>query len=244
MALKNGSPDRILCGPENFERRELKNKTDLADDVGESVEGWGTWAKPGFGSKLHGGHSQSKIGRNKRLDRSTETREKPPTMTPNDLPPCTFKEDLARMSGAFRLNANDSVFEASTESLGLGEGEEFILIKVSKGQRKCWATFLSNDPELPYVDMFPIGTLIEKCCETEISKKAGVRMLKSKRRQSRSSTGGLQNRERRIVPASDKLSNHPLFQDPLNQDHLNQTKALVNLPLNLKKMNKQVNGKS
>jgi hypothetical protein len=48
------------------------------------------------------------------------------------------------------------------ESLGLGEDEEFILIKVSKGKRKCWATFLSDDPQLPYVDMFPIGTSVEK----------------------------------------------------------------------------------
>jgi hypothetical protein len=66
------------------------------------------------------------------------------------------------MADAFKLNARDSVFEATTECLGLGEGEEFILIKVSKGKRKCWATFLSDDLESPYVDMFPIGTSVEK----------------------------------------------------------------------------------
>jgi hypothetical protein len=102
-------------------------------------------------------HGQSKIGRNKWRNRP-EPRENPSTMTSNDLPPCTFKEDLAKMSGA----DSAAYFEATTESFGLGEVEEFILIKVSKGKRKCWGTFLSDDPELPYVDMFPIGTSVEK----------------------------------------------------------------------------------
>jgi hypothetical protein len=159
---KNGSPDRILCGPESFARKESESEKDLAGDVGESVEGWGTWAKPGSGSELQGEEGKAKIKRNKRLNKATEPRGNPSPMTPNDLPPCTFKEDIARMSDAFKLNARDSVFEATTECLGLGEGEEFILIKVSKGKRKCWATFLSDDPELPYVDMFPIGTSVEK----------------------------------------------------------------------------------
>ncbi len=108
---------------------------------------------------MQGEDGQAKIGHNKRLNRATEPRGNPSTMTPNDLPPCTFKEDLAKMSS----DNSAAYFEATTESLGLGEGEEFILIKVSKGKRKCWATlFLSDDPELPYVDMFPIGASVEK----------------------------------------------------------------------------------
>ncbi len=35
----------------------------------------------------------------------------------------------------------------SGEPLGLGEGEEFILVKVSHTRKKCWATFLNDDPE-------------------------------------------------------------------------------------------------
>jgi hypothetical protein len=92
-------------------------------------------------------------------------------MKPNDLPPCTFKEDIIRMAEAFRLNANDSVFEASTDPTELEQGEEFILIKVSKGKRKCWATFLGpNAPEVwlpssirnPDEKMFPVGTTVEQ----------------------------------------------------------------------------------
>jgi hypothetical protein len=159
---KNGSPDRILCGPESLTPKESGNEKDLAGDVGESVGGWETWAKPGSGSELQGEDGHARTRHDKRLNKATEPRGNPSTMTPDDLPPCTFKEDIARMADAFKLNARDSVFEATTECLGLGEGEEFILIKVSKGKRKCWATFLSDDPELPYVDMFPIGTSVEK----------------------------------------------------------------------------------
>jgi hypothetical protein len=41
--------------------------------------------------------------------------------------------------------AEDS--SSSGEPLGLGEGEEFILVKVSHTKKKCWATFLNDDPE-------------------------------------------------------------------------------------------------
>ncbi len=37
---------------------------------------------------------------------------------------------------------------ASPEALRLEEGEEFNLIKVSKGKRKCWATFLADAPDV------------------------------------------------------------------------------------------------
>jgi hypothetical protein len=92
-------------------------------------------------------------------------------MTPNDLPPCTFKENIIRMSETFRLNAKDSVFETSTEPMELEQGEEFILLKVSKGKRKCWATFLGpNAPEVwlpssirnPDEKMFPVRTTVEQ----------------------------------------------------------------------------------
>ncbi len=36
---------------------------------------------------------------------------------------------------------------SSGEPLGLDEGEEFILIKLSKKKGKCWATFLNDDPD-------------------------------------------------------------------------------------------------
>ena len=167
----NGSPDRISCGPEQFENKDPEKVGDLAGDVGESVEGWGTWAKRSPGPGFQGGHSQSRIRRNFRPGRVTEPRESPPTMKPNDLPPCTFKEDIIRMAEAFRLNVNDSVFDPSTEPTELEQGEEFILIKVSKGKRKCWATFLGpNAPEVwlpssirnPDEKMFPVGTTVEQ----------------------------------------------------------------------------------
>ncbi len=41
--------------------------------------------------------------------------------------------------------AEDS--SSSSEPLGLGEGEEFVLVKVSHTKKKCWATFLNDDPE-------------------------------------------------------------------------------------------------
>jgi hypothetical protein len=88
-------------------------------------------------------------------------------MTSNHLPPCTFREDLAKMPDA----ESADYFEATTESLGLREGEEFILIKESKDKRKCWATFLSDDPEAPYVDSFPIGTPIQKMLQKRSSEK-------------------------------------------------------------------------
>ncbi len=176
--VENVSPDRIVCGPEIFEKGKMENEMVLADDTGESVEGWGTWAKPGSGSKLQGEDGQAKIGRNKRLNRATEPRGNPSTMTPNDLPPCTFKEDLEKMSG----DDSAAYFEATTESLGLGEGEEFILINVSKGKRKCWATFLSDDPELPYVDMFPIGTSVEKILGDRDSEKGRRDEVEKQRR--------------------------------------------------------------
>jgi hypothetical protein len=90
---------------------------DLEDDMGESVEGWGTWAKPGSRSELQGEDVQAEIGRNKRLNRATVPRGNPSPMTSDDLPPCTFKEDLANMSG----DDSAAYFEATTESLGLGE---------------------------------------------------------------------------------------------------------------------------
>ncbi len=132
----------------NLKKKGQEKVDDIASDVGESVEGWGTWAKRSPGPEFQGGHSQSKIRRNFRPGRETEPRESPHTMTPNDLPPCTFKEDIIRMSEAFRLNAWDSVFEASTEPMELEQGEEFILLKVSKGKRKCWgglATILDQE---------------------------------------------------------------------------------------------------
>jgi hypothetical protein len=151
---KNLRPDRMFCGLENFGKEKMEKEMDLADDVCESVEGWGRWAEPSSGSELKEEHSQSEIGGN----RSSGSRGKQPTMTSNHLLPCTFVDDRAKMPGA----ENADYFEATMESLGLGEGEEFILIKVSKDKRKCWATFLSDDPEAPYVDSFPIGTSIEK----------------------------------------------------------------------------------
>ncbi len=36
---------------------------------------------------------------------------------------------------------------SSGEPLGLGEVEEFILVKVSHSRKKCWATFLNDDPD-------------------------------------------------------------------------------------------------
>jgi hypothetical protein len=36
---------------------------------------------------------------------------------------------------------------SSGEPLGLGGGEEFILVKVSHSRKKCWATFLNDDPD-------------------------------------------------------------------------------------------------
>ncbi len=156
----------------------MEKEMDLAGDVGESVEGLGTWAEPGSGSELQGEHGQSEIDRHKWRNRPTEPRENPSTMTPNDLSPCTFKEDLAKMSGA----DSAAYFEATTESLGLREGEEFILIKVSKGKRKCWATFLSDDPELPYVDMFPIGTTVEKMLGDRDSEKGRREDVEKQRR--------------------------------------------------------------
>jgi hypothetical protein len=81
---KNLSPDRVFCGPESFGKEKMEKEMDLAGDVGESVvEGWGTWAEPGSGSKLQGEHGQSKIGQNKWRNRSTEPRENPSTMTSN-----------------------------------------------------------------------------------------------------------------------------------------------------------------
>ncbi len=47
----------------------------------------------------------------------------------------------------------------------LGDGEEFILVKVSKDKRKCWATFLADDPERPYVDAFTTGSSIRMMLE-------------------------------------------------------------------------------
>jgi hypothetical protein len=41
--------------------------------------------------------------------------------------------------------AEDS--SSSSEPLGLDEGEEFVLVKVSHSKKKCWATFLNDDPE-------------------------------------------------------------------------------------------------
>jgi hypothetical protein len=66
---KNGSPDRILCGPESFTTKESKNEKDLAGDVGESVGGWETWAKPGSGSELQDEDGHARIRRDKRLNR-------------------------------------------------------------------------------------------------------------------------------------------------------------------------------
>ena len=36
---------------------------------------------------------------------------------------------------------------SSGELLGLEEGEEFVLVKVSQKKGKCWATFLNDDPD-------------------------------------------------------------------------------------------------
>jgi hypothetical protein len=135
------SPDELCVVWKVLEKKKMEIGMDLADDTGENVEGWGTWAKPGSRSELQGEDGQAEIGRSKRLNKATEPRRNPSTMPPNDLPPCIFKEDLAKMKG----DDSAAYFEATTESLGLGEGEEFILIKVSKGKRKCWATFLSDD---------------------------------------------------------------------------------------------------
>ncbi len=82
------NPDRIVCGQERFGKGEMENGMDLAEDMGESVEGWGTWAKPGSRSELQGEDGQAEIGRSKRLNSATEPRGNPSTMTPNDLPPC------------------------------------------------------------------------------------------------------------------------------------------------------------
>ena len=41
--------------------------------------------------------------------------------------------------------AEDS--SSSGEPLGLDEGEEFVLVKVSHSKKKCWATFLNDDPD-------------------------------------------------------------------------------------------------
>jgi hypothetical protein len=147
---KNLRPDRIFYGPGNFEKGKMEKEMDLADDVCEGVEGWGKWAEPSSGSESKDEYSQSESG----WDRSTGSRGIQPTMTSNHLPPCTFREDLAKMPGT----ESADYFEATTESLGLGESGEFILInKMSKDKGKCWATFLSEDPEAPYVDSFPIG---------------------------------------------------------------------------------------
>jgi hypothetical protein len=36
---------------------------------------------------------------------------------------------------------------SSGEPLGLDEGKEFVLVKVSQKKGKCWATFLNDDPD-------------------------------------------------------------------------------------------------
>ncbi len=124
------NPDRLLCVPESFTRRvsesftrrESEKEEDLAGNVGENVAGWGTWAKRGTRPEVQGGHSQSKIMRNFRPGGTAEPRESPPTMTPNDLPPWTFKEDIERMSEAFPAEREGQHLCGITGSTKIGRG--------------------------------------------------------------------------------------------------------------------------
>jgi hypothetical protein len=59
----------------------------------------------------------------------------------------------------------------------------------------------------------PLNRLIQDVNTTEIQKRKGVKKLKSNGEQASSSTGGLQNRGRGIVPASEELSS-PGQKDP------------------------------
>ena len=52
----NLRPDRMFCGPENLEKKKMEKEMDLADNVCESVEGWGRWAEPSSGSELKDEH--------------------------------------------------------------------------------------------------------------------------------------------------------------------------------------------
>jgi hypothetical protein len=56
---------------------------------------------------------------------------------------------------------------SSGEPLGLDEGEEFILVKVSKKKGKCWATFLNDDPDHSCGghEHFALSTSIEEILE-------------------------------------------------------------------------------
>jgi hypothetical protein len=68
---------------------------------------------------------------------------------------CRFS---AKMSSSFNADGKRSTRQGSPpspapsssssgEPLGLDEGEEFVLVKVSQKKGKCWATFLNDDPD-------------------------------------------------------------------------------------------------
>jgi hypothetical protein len=119
---KNGSPDQNFCGPESFTEKEPRNEKDLAGDVGESVEQWETWEKPGSGAELQGGDVDTRIRQDKRLNKATEPRGNPPTMTPDDPPPWIFKENINRMSEAFPAEREGQRLCGVTGSTKIGRG--------------------------------------------------------------------------------------------------------------------------
>jgi hypothetical protein len=74
---------------------------------------------------------------------STRKCRTPITPTPPPGPPSARNSPSAGSPPA-----EDS--SSSGEPLGLGEGEEFILVKVSHTKKKCWATFFNDDPGHQY----------------------------------------------------------------------------------------------
>ncbi len=99
-----------------------KKEEDVAGNVGENVARWETWAERGTRTEFQGDLSQSKMMRNFRPGGTAEPRESPPTMTPNDLPPCTFKEDIERMSEAFPAECEGQRLYGITRSTKIGRG--------------------------------------------------------------------------------------------------------------------------
>jgi hypothetical protein len=109
-------------GTRKFFKKGIGKRRRSCGQCGRERSGAGNMGQAGHQARIPRRSQSIKNMRNCRPGRTAESRENPPTMTPDDPPPRTFKEDIERMSEAFPAEREGQHLYGVTGSTKIGRG--------------------------------------------------------------------------------------------------------------------------